>query len=53
MTEYNNFQKSLVNEFLANSLLMHDLMKKSYALLEQTQELFNTSWGWLGADLDE
>ena len=53
MIEYDDLQKSLTNEISANILLMHDLLKKSYQLIEQTQELINSSWGWLGADLDE
>ena len=52
MNEYLEFQEAIEKECRSTVLLMQDLMQKTYYLLEQTQELYNSSWGWHGANLE-
>ncbi len=55
--EYGDLEISQVsvNEYLTSNILFCDLMMKSYEMIEKTQahELYNSAWGWHGANLDD
>ncbi len=52
MIEQLQFQHGSVNDYLLDTLTEHDSINKTSHLL-QTQELYNSAWGWHGVNLDD